>query len=519
VSQGSRSWRRQAAITSAVVFLASILGIWSQAVLAATLGLSGATDGYLAALAVCLMVTFILNQSVVNRWVPELSRLLDPSHVPTRAFWNAGRRLTIQVGLIALGLGVLLFVGADTATTWVAPGLSESSRELATTSLRIMALPLAVQLTATGPITMQYALQGQPLIQASGLFYSLSLILAITLLTPVVGPVSAAIGAATSYCLMFLVVVIGTLYVRRKPVSSFEPNAASTHVNASVVIITLATVVAYAQGLVAPFVGSTLGQGTIAELSFAYRPVDLLIRGIPAVVSYAVMPGVAAAFGRRDHRHVDTATSDALRLTTLLMLPVSAVLVAVREPLVSVLYQRSAFSAEAAHTVAATLGWYAAALTAASLYVVLSVMFITVGRERWALLMAVGSVASYACLALVFGTLLGGAGVALAYCVANVATACVGLLVSGRRDVRGMLTSNWFKWTAGGAVAALAFGTLAVLATANLPVLIQLGVGVVFAGIPAAVGVVRSDPALVQFLRKQPLPMGRAVAKLANRFT
>src|SRR3979411_2505155 len=81
------SWKRQTVISSALVFLTAVLGIWTQAVLAATLGLSGEADAYFTALALSLFVTYILTQTVINRWVPELASLLDPMHLPTRAFW------------------------------------------------------------------------------------------------------------------------------------------------------------------------------------------------------------------------------------------------------------------------------------------------------------------------------------------------------------------------------------------------------------------------------------------------
>src|SRR5439155_10192119 len=107
--QGPRSWKRQTFISSALVLVTAVLGIWTQAVLAATLGLSGEADAYFSALALSMFVTYILTQTVINRWTPELAALLDPHHVPTRAFWAAGWRLARWVALVGILLGASLF--------------------------------------------------------------------------------------------------------------------------------------------------------------------------------------------------------------------------------------------------------------------------------------------------------------------------------------------------------------------------------------------------------------------------
>src|SRR5579864_6954193 len=121
-----RSWKRQTVISSSLVLLTAVLGIWTQAVLAATLGLTGAADAYFSALALSLFVTYILTQTVINRWVPELAALLDPSDTPTPAFWAAGWRLSRWAGLLGLAVGVVLFVSADWAVRLIGPGLTDS---------------------------------------------------------------------------------------------------------------------------------------------------------------------------------------------------------------------------------------------------------------------------------------------------------------------------------------------------------------------------------------------------------
>lgn len=481
-----RSWKRQSVIVSALVFVSAVLGIYTQAVLAATLGLSGASDAYFAALALCLFVSYVIGTSVVNREVPELARLVDPMHIPTRAFWHRTWRLTRPLSITCIGLGAALFAGADWAIRLIAPGLSSDSSSLAAASLRVMIVPLAIQLCGSGLIAAQYALQRQPLIQATSLYYSASVIPALIWLTPRVGPISAAIGAGVSFCLMLATVALGTLLLARRQPSTFEPGLHAAP-EPSVAIVTLASIVFYGQTVVGPIIGSTLAEGTVAQLSFAYRPVEVLARALPMVIAYTVMPTLAAAHARQHTSRAEADASEALRVTLLLMLPVAALLVAVRDPLVSLLYQRSAFSAEAAQVVAPTLGWYAAALPGLSVVVVLNSILFSLGRERWPLIIGIGMLTAYGLLGLTLGHAFGGIGVAFGFCITNLVGAVVGTAVSGRADAFALLRATWFRWTALGSILALVGGSLGVMSTHTWPAVVQLSAGSFAGGIGAVV--------------------------------
>jgi putative peptidoglycan lipid II flippase len=494
-----RSWKRQTLISSVLVLVTAVLGIWTQAVLAAALGLSGAADAYFSALVLCTFVTYILTQTVINRWVPQLASSLDTYDAPTDAFWAAGWRLARWVALPGLALGVVLFVGAPLAVRLVAPGLDDNTHALAAQSLRIMSLPLGLQLAGTGAIAIQYALQGQPIIQASGLLYSASVIPAVLLLTPALGATSAAIGAALSFVLMFAVVLGATLVTAREPRSPLPPSSTSVR-GRSVAVITLASIVVYGQTVLGPIIASTLAAGTVAQLSFAWRPAEVLSRALPTVIAYSVMPALAAAHARGNRVQLEHSISEVLQLSLGLMLPIAALMVGVREPLVTLLYQRAAFSTDAVQAVAPTLGWFAAGLPAYSVVLVLSTIFISIGRERWALATGTAVVAAYALLGFGLGQLYGGAGVAQGFCLACVGVALGGTAATGRRDPRGLLMAAWFRWSALGAVLALAGAAAGIALMQGRPTWVQLLAGAIMGGIGAGIGVVGAEGAFVRSL-------------------
>jgi putative peptidoglycan lipid II flippase len=395
--------------------------------------------------------------------------------------------------LISAVLGVGLFAGADWAIKLIAPGLSPQSTELAAASLRIMGWPLAVQLSGSGLIAAQYALQGQPLIQSTALLYSGAVIGALLFLTPSVGPISAAIGAGASFFLMFVVVVIGTLRLARRPaVVSAEPTPDARN-EGSMTLVALASIVLYGQTMVGPLIASLLAEGTVAQLSFAYRPVEVIARGLPVVIAYTVMPALAAAHGRQQSEQAQAQAAEALQVTLLLVLPLAALLVAVREPVVNILYQRAAFSDAAAQAVAPTLAWYAAALPGLSVVVVLETIFFSVGRERSALILGLAILGTFLGFGLVLGLALGGAGVALAFCIANTLGALGGAAAAGHRAPRALIAANWFRWTVLASILGLAGGSLGVASTRGLPSSLQLAAGLILGGIGPVVVLARSQ--------------------------
>jgi putative peptidoglycan lipid II flippase len=495
------SWKRRTVLTSSLVLLGAALGIVTQAVLAGALGLSGASDAYFSALTLTTGVTTVVNTTILNRGVPQLARLLDAEHVATGAFWKLTWRLSLRLAVPCLGLGIVLFAGADWAIGLTGPGLTGNAHVLAADSLRIMGPAVALQLAGSGLIAAQYALQGQALIQATGVLYSISVIPAVIALTPTVGPLSAALGTAASFVLMFLVVGAGTFRIARERHSALDPISADGH-QSSVVVVTLASLIICAQSFVGPVIASTLAEGTVAQLSFAYRPVDVLARALPNVIGYTVMPTVAAAHARRQMVLADTATSEALRLVVSLTVPIAALLVALREPVITILYLRSAFSLEAVHAVVPTLGWYAAALPGYGIAIILNAIFLGGGRERWALVASTAMLATYSLLGLALGSLLGGSGVALSFCLANVLVACGGTMATGRRDVLMLLRAHWFRWTVLGAVLGFGGAALALELTRSLPTIIQLASGLALGGAGAGFGFGRAQAASWRWLTR-----------------
>jgi hypothetical protein len=130
----------------------------------------------------------------------------------------------------------------------------------------------------------------------------------------------------------------------------------------------------------------------------------------------------------------------------------------------------------------------------------LSTIFISIGRERWALATGAAVVAAYAVLGFGLGQMYGGAGVAQGFCLASVCVALGGTAATGRRDPLALLKAAWFRWSALGAVLALAGAAAGIFLMQGHPASVQLLAGAIVGGFGATIGVVGAEGAFVRSL-------------------
>jgi hypothetical protein len=140
---------------------------------------------------------------------------------------------------------------------------------------------------------------------------------------------------------------------------------------------------------------------------------------------------------------------------------------------------------------------------------VLSTIFISIGRERWALATGAAVVGAYAVLGFGLGQIYGGAGVAQGFCLACLCVALGGIAATGRRDPRGLLKAAWFRWSALGAALALVGAAGGISLTQGHPTWVQLLAGAIIGGIGAGIGVVGAEGAFVRsILARMRRPLG-----------
>lgn len=350
--------------------LATLTGFLRQSVIASMLGAGRATDIYLVAFAVPEFI-FIALPIVLS---PVLMPLFSQARrqAGEQLAWAWGARLSARVMLLLAGLAVCTGLAAPILTGWLSPGFSQTERQQVTALFYPM-LPGILLMglsTLAGSFLQVYRRFVRPVLTTA--IYNLAFIAALLWL-PLENPlertgwgVTIGAGAAFLFQLPLFLRLMGQAQLQTSPPAPKAlPNldeafrllgwmAAGYGVHHLILFIDRA-------------MATGLGEGAAAVLNFGYH-LALVVGQISGLaVSYVVFPTLVESVGARQQEDTDRVLRHALALVLAAALPAAAGLIALREPLVRLLLEHGAFSAQATAGVSAALAIYTLAVTADAL--------------------------------------------------------------------------------------------------------------------------------------------------------
>ncbi|MBF0132458.1 MAG: murein biosynthesis integral membrane protein MurJ [Magnetococcales bacterium] len=162
------------------------------------------------------------------------------------------------------------------------------------------------------------------------------------------------------------------------------------------------------------FLASWLPQGSISYLYYADRLVEFPLGLVGIAMATAILPALSARAAAGDIDGLHEQLNTGLRFTLMLNLPATAALILLREPLISFLFERGAFTAEATRMAAQALLAYGVGLTFYSLIKVTAPAFYALKDTRTPVRIAIFAMISNMVLNLILMGPLQHAGLALA---------------------------------------------------------------------------------------------------------
>jgi len=395
-----------------------LLGFVRDSMIAALLGAGPVADAFLIAFQVVNVARRLLSEGALNAaLVPAWLRLRDTKGAAAAAAF-AGRVLgTVSAALFAVTL--LIGVAMPLVITALAPGFAgNQTLALAVTNARLM-LPY---LAFAGPATVLLALasaQGKFFVTAfSPLLFNIALIAVMLVLIAEpheAGFVALALAATVGVAgfLQLLILTTGAAGERiATPLRvSFDAEMRGFLTRAIPGMIASSTPQLL---IVAGAIIASTSPSAVSWLYFANRLIELPLGIVGVAMGTVLIPELTRALRGGDKRVIEQAESRALELAVGLALPAMLGLMALSEPIVRLLFEHGAFSAEDTEATSYALMWLAIGLPAHVLVKALSPAFFA--REDthtpmiatlWACVMAIG-------LALLLGHFYGASGVAAA---------------------------------------------------------------------------------------------------------
>jgi putative peptidoglycan lipid II flippase len=393
-----------------------LLGFARDAVMAALLGTGPVADAFLAAFQLVNVVRRLLTEGALNAaLVPAWQRLRESDGAVAAAAFAGAVLGTISAALLvaAISIGLLM----PLVMTVLAPGFAgHDTLRLAVDDARLM-LPY---LAFAGPVTVMMALLNAQhrfaLTAFSPLLFNIALIVVMIGLlvrrqppTEAASTIAATVGIAGLLQLLVLVLRRGGGSVATPLRISFDAGMRGFLGRAVPGMIANSGPQAFA---VAGAIIASASPSAVSWLYFANRLIELPLGIVGVAMGTVLVPELTRALRGDDKAAVAHAESRGLELAVGLALPAMLGLIVLGEPIVRLLFEHGAFTAEDTAATAHALLWLALGLPAHVLVKALSPAFFAREDTRTPLWATLKGLAVAIVTAVVLGRLYGAAGIA-----------------------------------------------------------------------------------------------------------
>lgn len=371
----------QAASLMAVAAVASrVLGLLREVVAAWLFGATNAKAAYVIAYYLPFFVQrLLLGGTLSIVFIPTISRYLARNDLEeARRVSGSLFSLVLVAGLAMVGVGLVL---APLLVPVAAPGFAASPGllELAVQLTRIIfpaMLFLALAVCVTGFLQAHHDFTAPAL---APLLFNITIIAGTLLLGPRIGVRGLAIAWIAGTAAQFLAQLPAARRygLRLGPIDLSHPAVRELARLAVPAMLGLAVVEinAYVDRFFASLLPPHPAANPVAVLDYAYEIVQAPAGIFAISIATAIFPLLSRHAATDSHDDLRGTSSLALRTLLFVILPVTALVLALREPLVRLIFQRGEFGPQATHAVAATLAGYAVGLPAIAAYYVVTRMY------------------------------------------------------------------------------------------------------------------------------------------------
>jgi putative peptidoglycan lipid II flippase len=381
---------RSAGIISAATFLSRLLGLVREQVFAAQFGAGFAVDAFQVAFRIPNLLRDLFAEGAMSAaFVPTLSRAQE------RGGQEAAIRLTnLVINFLLVVVSAICIVGILVAP-WVvrvlAPGFADvpGKLELTTLMTRIMT-PFLVLVSVAAAVMGFLNTRRVFFIPAlAPAMLNIALIAAGFLIAPLcprfgLQPIVGMAFGTLLGGLGQLLVQVPALHAqgyRWQPMVAFrDPDVLRMVSLMTPAAIGIAAV--QVNNFVSTFLASTLVEGSVSWLNYAYRLMQLPIGLFGVAVATVTLAEVARHAAQQNIAGLKETLSFSLRLVFLLTLPATVILIALARPIVALLYQHGRFGASDTVETARALWAYAVGLAAFSAVRVMVPAYYSLGMAR-----------------------------------------------------------------------------------------------------------------------------------------
>lgn len=322
-----------------------------------------------------ILFNLVAGGALASAFIPTLTEFLENDD--RQGGWQLISAIINWVIVILLVVCVIAWLFAGQVSAWIAPEFGASQLELTATLLRILLISPVIFGVSGLFMGVLNTYQRFLLPALAPTMYWLGMILGLLFLVPSMGIYGLAWGAVLGSGFHFVVQVLGILKlpdrkysfvlgIRLPAVREVGRLMAPRLLGVSVVQINF---------LVNIIIGSGLPGGSISAFDFAFRIMTMPQVVIAQAISIAALPTFSAQIARGKPEEMRSSLAATLRGIIFLSLPATIGLIMLRNPIITLLYERGEFTKDDTELVAWALLWFTVGLIGHSLVEILSRAF------------------------------------------------------------------------------------------------------------------------------------------------
>lgn len=414
----AKSVAKAALIIMIMNLISRLLGFGRETVIASEFGATFLTDAYLVAYTIPYFLQAVLGMALVSSIVPVVTR-----HLVKNEEEEAWRIASITLNWTVLFMTVftlLGIVGARWLVALTAPGFDEATAAL-TVKLTVIMFPSVIFMSAGMLITGILNAKKSFAVAAFTPGFSSFVIIVSVLTLGRFGIDYLAWGTLAGMVGMLLIQLpelkkVGFTYKWDWNIK--HPEVKSIFYN--LLPIFLGTAVNQLYLAINRFFASGLAEGSISALNYAGKLMNLPMGVFVLAVSSAIFPTLSEQAVTGDKKALGTTLNKGLKLVLLITLPASAGLMALKVPVVKLLFERGAFDSTATLMTAQALFYFCLGMFAMSANMVITRAYYALGDVKTPLYLGLLSIIVNIAASVAFIPYMGHNGLALANTLAAV---------------------------------------------------------------------------------------------------
>lgn len=351
------------------IMLSRMGGLFRNIVIAAYFGVGRATDIFAIGLTIAnLLRRIVAENALENAFLPIFSRIFH--RTSRKKTWEAASSIVNFTLIVSLAAAVLLVIFTPVIIKTLFPAFANKGMTVDTINMTRLILPYLFLVTISAVMIVYLkAFSRFGIAESSTVFFSVGVIVTILLLTPLAGMYSLAYGILLGgllqivFLLPFIIKVfkIKSLQFSFKPVINFNSTFNKKYYS-QLGPISLDVALSKIAEVVGKILASALKEGAIAVLHFS-----LIIFQLPfAVISQAISSVVLKEFSEKialfDKNKAKQLYVDGIKTNLFLLTPLSILMIALAEPIVSVILEYGRFDSSMVTNTAYALKFYSIGL-------------------------------------------------------------------------------------------------------------------------------------------------------------